>query len=391
MPALEVSQIPEWGSATLPGVIEDLRALVAIESLSANVPGVQQAQSAVQVELESLGMLCQRHPIADRGDVLIATTAAGRNVRERIILCGHADIALEFSDGYRSLTVEGQKARGPGAYDMKAGLIVIIHACRALKEMGVLDHLPLEVVINSAEESSTQQSRTFMQNAAADARAALVFEFGRENDALVTSRSCLAEFELAVNGRSAHMGNEYAKGQNATFGMAERLLAIESMIDLEKGAVCNAGRVHVEAEPSRVADSAHARVQLRAYSSEDLTRMVDRLQRMEAPDSRGCTATLTSTKLFPPLEESSASLALFEQYSTACQRAGVATARAPRQGGVSDANHLASKAPTIDALGPRGGGAHTKDEFVIIPSMRERVEALIYFLISQPEARGRLE
>ncbi|WKZ56268.1 MAG: M20/M25/M40 family metallo-hydrolase [Bdellovibrionota bacterium] len=387
MPALEAHHIPEWSNAALPHALESLRTLVGIESVSENVIGVQEVQAALQRELEALGLLCERRTLTDRGDVVIATTAAGRDTRARIVLCGHADIALGFSEGYHSLTVDGERARGPGAYDMKAGLIVITYACRALKEMGMLDRLPLEIVFNSAEESSTQESRDLMRQVAAEARAALVFEFGRDNDALVTERSCLAEFILTVTGRSAHMGNEYAKGANAAFGLAERLLAMERMIDLPNGAICNAGLISVEAEPSRVADRARATVQCRAFTNEDLERIEAGLKQLRSADARGCTAELARTKLFSPLEETPASRELYEQYKAACKRAGFEAGRAPRQGGVSDANHLGSKTPTIDALGPKGGGAHTKDEFVIIPSILQRVEALIYFLISQPEAR----
>jgi glutamate carboxypeptidase len=45
------------------------------------------------------------------------------------------------------------------------------------------------------------------------------------------------------------------------------------------------------------------------------------------------------------------------------------------RGGASDASHFASAIPlTIDGLGPRGGHAHSPQEYVYEPSIRERTE-----------------
>ena len=44
----------------------------------------------------------------------------------------------------------------------------------------------------------------------------------------------------------------------------------------------------------------------------------------------------------------------------------------------SDASHFAATiALTIDGLGPRGGGAHTPDEFVLASSLHERAEVAL--------------
>jgi glutamate carboxypeptidase len=48
------------------------------------------------------------------------------------------------------------------------------------------------------------------------------------------------------------------------------------------------------------------------------------------------------------------------------------------RGGASDASHLAATIPlTIDGLGPRGGHAHSPEEYVYGPSMRERAEVAL--------------
>ena len=48
------------------------------------------------------------------------------------------------------------------------------------------------------------------------------------------------------------------------------------------------------------------------------------------------------------------------------------------RGGASDASHFAQAiAVTVDGLGPRGGGAHTPDEFVARDTLRSRAEVAL--------------
>ena len=53
------------------------------------------------------------------------------------------------------------------------------------------------------------------------------------------------------------------------------------------------------------------------------------------------------------------------------------------RGGASDASHFAPAIPlTVDGLGPRGGGAHTPDEFVLGSSLRDRSIAATEIVMS---------
>jgi len=45
------------------------------------------------------------------------------------------------------------------------------------------------------------------------------------------------------------------------------------------------------------------------------------------------------------------------------------------RGGASDASHMAARVPvTVDGLGPRGGGAHNPDEYVLRESLHGRAQ-----------------
>jgi glutamate carboxypeptidase len=48
------------------------------------------------------------------------------------------------------------------------------------------------------------------------------------------------------------------------------------------------------------------------------------------------------------------------------------------RGGASDASHMAQHVPlTVDGLGPRGGGAHNPDEYVLRDSLHTRAEVAL--------------
>jgi glutamate carboxypeptidase len=74
------------------------------------------------------------------------------------------------------------------------------------------------------------------------------------------------------------------------------------------------------------------------------------------------------------MDATAATAVLLERASARLGRPIVGLAR----GGASDASHFAPAVPlTVDGLGPRGGGAHTPEEFVLEPSLRERAEVAL--------------
>jgi glutamate carboxypeptidase len=93
-----------------------------------------------------------------------------------------------------------------------------------------------------------------------------------------------------------------------------------------------------------------------------------------APELDGVGLEARMERVWPGMDSQANTAPLLERASAALGRriAGV-----PR-GGASDASHFAPTIPlTIDGLGPRGGGAHTPNEFVLTASLRERAEVAL--------------
>jgi glutamate carboxypeptidase len=85
------------------------------------------------------------------------------------------------------------------------------------------------------------------------------------------------------------------------------------------------------------------------------------------------------------MEETPASRALYERMREVARELG-SDIGAERVGGASDGNLTAAAGiPTLDGLGPAGGGAHAVDEWVDLEDMNFRVALLVRFLESLEE------
>jgi glutamate carboxypeptidase len=85
------------------------------------------------------------------------------------------------------------------------------------------------------------------------------------------------------------------------------------------------------------------------------------------------------------MEATEASLELMRRYGACARAVGLGATESPRVGGGSDGcTSSAMGIPSIDALGPRGKGFHTKDEFIEAETLVQRAQALAMHLLGGP-------
>src|SRR5712671_3180676 len=134
-----------WLSKRAEAIETALSSLVQENSFTSNREGGNRVGRALRTLFESDDLLCEVRPSSRFADHLVfRTTAPGRP----IALVGHLDTVFPPGsfEGYRR---EGALARGPGVLDMKGGLLVAGFALLALREVGVLDEVPVRFVIVS--------------------------------------------------------------------------------------------------------------------------------------------------------------------------------------------------------------------------------------------------
>ena len=104
----------------------------------------------------------------------------------------------------------------------------------------------------------------------------------------------------------------------------------------------------------------------------------------------GAKVKITKFRYRPPLEKSSDSLKLYEEYKKAAESFGYNYPLLERVGGGSDANYVSGwwNVPTIDGVGPYGDSLHTKDERVLLSSIGDKAMTLVKFLIDSGRDLG---
>ncbi len=369
-----------------------LRLWIETNSHSRNVAGANAMGDLLAASLAETGMNLVRRQGDGVGDHLLwHTDAWSRPGASRVVLVGHHDTV--FPPGAFELCEErGGRLHGPGAVDMKGGLAIGRTALAALFDAGILHDLPLAFISVADEEIGSRDSRPFLEKTIRGASAALVLETGRLHDAIVTRRKGAGGVDVAARGRSAHSGNDHASGLSAIRALCRFVDAAEGLTDYDAGVTVNVGVISGGEARNTIPDLARCELDfrfVRQVEGDELMKTLENLARAEE-EASGARLVIEGGVHHPALEKSRASQELLERYAACAKAAGLGFDEAPLVGGGSDANIIGSLGvPTIDGLGARGGGLHTRNEQIEIAALGPKSEALVRFLcIWAREARG---
>lgn len=383
---------------TFPNDIESLSKLVALSSPTHNGAAVTLVQQELRAALESLDMRCTLVPEPSRGMHLLAKTAAVQTAERSLHLVAHADTVHAANRRRGCLRIEGRvpeqlppkkgqapvvRAYGPGSLDLKASLVCVMSALRLLARVKVLQRIPLTFFVNSCEEDGTAHSAKFITDLAKHAGAALVFEFGRDGNRIVTQRKGVRTYRLDIIGRAAHSGQTTSQAENAIANLFRIGGEFQALCDPKRGVTLNLGAVTGGSRVNVIAERAALAFEIRAPRMADLDReeaTVLGILNRRAPER----TRLTCTSAVPPMRASSSSTLLRKSYAWHGQSVGLGGGHAPLQGGVSDANfYAAAGVPTIDGLGPWGEHPHSKDEYVDLCSIPYKAANLVLWFLDE--------
>lgn len=359
-----------------------LAVLVEQNSFTQNVEGGNRVAELLCELFRIPGLTCQRVKSSRFADHLVFSS---QGQGSPVALLGHYDTVFPPGsfEGYR---VDGALRRGPGVLDMKGGLVVIAQALRAIAEMRGLEKIPpLRVVVVSDEEVGSPEGQQVISTAIAGSQAALVFESGRENDAIITRRKGTGLLSVTAHGVAAHAGNAHAEGKNAIWALSRFVDRAQALTDYARGVTVNVGVIQGGQSKNTVPELAHAQVDLRFLTQADAQALLAQCQQAakDAQDSLpGTRLELSGGVARLPLERTEASARLLARYAECAKKSGLGYSEASLVGGGSDASTSSALGiPSIDGLGPRGKGFHTKDEQIEVESLVPKAQALARFLI----------
>lgn len=362
----------------------DLAYLVSIDSGSYDASGVNQVADWVQQRLGQLGFDAERlTESSECGDVLIGRRR-GTGSR-RIVLFAHMDTVFERGDAAErpfSIDADGL-AHGPGVTDDKAGIVAGLHAAAHLIAAGADNYGELVLVFTPDEEIGSPVGSPVLQRVARGADAAFCLECARENGDLVVARKGAVDLEITIKGVAVHSGIEPERGAHAGLEAAHLTIFLQALADPTQRLTVNVGTLRAGERVNVVPDHATMGVEMRAVERHVLDGALQRLrERVGEPVVSGTSISMHMGDYCPPMEITKAGRGLAVTALALAKQLGFEPGLA-QSGGVSDANRVAALGvPTLDGLGPVGGGDHSPAEWMDLAGVPRRV-ALLASLIHE--------
>jgi glutamate carboxypeptidase len=373
------TMVLDWLASQRDAMLDFVRTLVDTDSGSYDKAGVDAVGARVLEFLAGHGIASSVIPNNRFGDAIRAdvNNVASGPTNAPVLLLGHRDTVFPAGEAERRpFEVVDGLGSGPGCCDMKAGVVVNAYVLAALARFAAAPS-PVTALFTSDEEIGSPSSKALIKETARSARAVFNSEPGRPGGGVVTGRKGGRFMRIEVIGKAAHAGNNIADGISAIEELACKIVKLHALTDLPNGISCNVGTIAGGQTVNTVAPHATAEVDLRFIRPEEGERAFAVIEAIVAGSNvPGTRASLEITGEFEPLVASDASHRLFEHYA-ACARALGQDVEPTFAGGCADSGFAASVgAPTICAVGPIGGRAHTPQEYLDVASIVPRAQTL---------------
>lgn len=369
-------EIVSFLESRLDAYLADLSTLVGMDSYSFDKEDVNRVVDWLDSRLRALHFSVERFPHDNAGDDLLATRQ-GRG-KGRVLLLGHSDTVFpRGTTARRPMSFQGDKILGPGACDMKSGLLTGIYAVEALDAAGFDDYGQIVFLVVSDEEVDNRHSIPLIRCTSRIADAVLTLEAARANGDIVSARKGVSSFIAEAHGHAAHSGVEPEKGRNAIVALAQQVVALERLNDLANGITVNVGYIEGGRLRNIVPDYARIHFEMRAFSRPDLDRVTQAIERLfEQETVPGVRFTLSYEETSPPMPRTPPIAALETMAQEIACELGFEV-KGAQTGGAADAAFAADEGvPTLDGLGPIGGLDHGPDEYILKSSIVPRTALL---------------
>ncbi|MFD7161003.1 M20 family metallopeptidase [Kribbella sp. NPDC059898] len=356
-------------------MIERLREYVGVETPTGDAAALNAFADRLATRYAGLGATVRRDP-HPTGDHLIADFP------------GRADAPLLFLAHHDTVWPTGQLAgampwreqdgiiHGPGAFDMKGGLVVLE---TALEQIAGRDHRPLRIVVVADEEIGSPSARALVTAEAEGVYAAFGFEPPHPNGDLKTSRWGSTRVRVEVTGREAHAALDPDSGVSAIDELVDQLIAVRRVVEAHANVLCNVGTISGGGRTNVVPGSASAEIGFRFVDPATEDAVLAAVKALEPRRDARLTVRILSNR--PAWEPSGATDELLARVIEAGREVGQEIGGAPASG-AADTNLTGwLGVPTLDGLGPVGKGAHAVHEQVVAATLAERA-ALVAAIIT---------
>lgn len=361
-------------------VLERLEKLVRVESPSRDLDANRKVTDLLVSWFQRIGLELQR--INSSSGIHLIVDDPGDGVGDPVLLVGHSDTVWPIG----ALTDQvpwvhdGDVLRGPGALDMKSGLVIILTALEKLRSQ---PHRPVRVVVTCDEEIGSPTGTAICRQAAEGVVGAIGFECPHPDGALKVGRRGSTRLRVSVTGRAAHAALDPESGISAIDELVDQLVGVRPVIaeaSRIKEVLCNVGIISGGARANVIPGHAQAEIGLRFLESQSESYVLDRLTSL-TPVREGARIDSEILTHRPTWAPKASDQALLAEIAAAGAALGQTIEGRPAAG-AGDTNLVGGPLgiPAVDGFGPMGGGAHAVSEHILVPTLFDRLDLLVRFL-----------
>ena len=299
------------------------------------------------------------------------------------LILGHCDTVWNLGTLNEipfSINDNEDEAAGPGIFDMKAGICMMIFAMRAIKELEKSPEVQPLFLITTDEEIGSHESKDVIIEQAKQAERTFVLEpsLGIEGK-IKTERKGIGQFEINIKGKPSHAGLDPEKGLSAIVGLSNIVQQLVTLNDPKNGISVNVGTIEGGERANVIAEKSKAVVDVRVPTKEAGDLITEKIYNLN-PNLNGIEIKVSGGIGRPPLEKKEANQKLWEITKSLGKELDLELQEA-KSGGGSDGNFTNLHSPTTDGLGAVGEGAHAYHEKILIEETLKRAELLTLLLL----------
>ncbi|MDH3631466.1 MAG: M20 family metallopeptidase [Gammaproteobacteria bacterium] len=367
--------------ASMTGLLKDL---VLMETPSTDRDSQMQIRQRLKTEFEEIDYRVNLVPGRSSGGHLYASPKTRRKQQPAQLMIGHCDTVWPIGTlQTMPLVQEDNTLRGPGVYDMKAGLVEMVYALRAIESLDLTPGVAPLCFINSDEEIGSHESTRYIRALAQRMDRCMVMEPSLGHSGKIkTARKGVGRFTVTVQGKAAHAGLDPGAGASAILELSHVIQKLFELNDPEHGTSVNVGVIDGGLRPNMVAPESRAVIDVRVETKAIAERVEAAIHGIEAV-TPGVSLMIEGHIGRPPMERTDQNQRLWRIAQELGEDLDLALEQGTAGGG-SDGNTTSLFTATIDGMGAVGDGAHAHHEYIYLDLLPERCALLTLLLLAPP-------
>jgi len=361
-----------------------LKELVLMETPSTDADSQAQIHRRLKAEFEAIGYRVKLIPGRNCGGHLYASPQQRAKRQPAQLMLGHCDTVWPLGTlQTMPLVCEAYSLRGPGVYDMKAGLVGMIYALGTIEALGLKPSVAPLCFINSDEEIGSRESTRYVRALAQRVDRCLVLEPSLGHSGKIkTARKGVGRFTVTVQGKAAHAGLDPGAGASAILELSHIIQKLFQLNDPAQGTSVNVGVIDGGIRPNMVAPQSRAIIDVRVLTRVDAERVEQAIHDLEV-STPGVSLQIEGAIGRPPMERTDQNQRLWRVAQELAADLDLELEQATAGGG-SDGNTTSLYTATLDGLGAVGDGAHASHEYIFVDQLPLRCALLTLLLMAPP-------